>query len=97
MQSAWITIGSGCTYINASLALTFTGLYTLRPCVISVSVGRPSAVLGPRTTGSATTDLAGFLEGAALETCHHTDSGRGDGWRAGCSGDGCPDYEFSIR
>ena len=79
------------------LERTCTGLHALRPFVISVSIAKTSAVLEPRTTGSATTDLAGFLEGAALETCHHTDSGRGDGWRAGCSGDGCPDYEFSIR
>ena len=49
-----------------TLELTCTGLYALRPCVISVSVGRTSAALEPRTAGSATTDLAGFLEGAAL-------------------------------
>ena len=61
------------------IELTCTGLHALRPSVISVSVGRPSAVLEPRTTGSATTDLAGFLEGAALETCHRS---RSDDWRA---------------
>jgi len=55
-----------------------TGLHALRPCVTSVSVARTSTVLEPRTTGGAATDLAGFLEGAALETCHHTDD-----WRAG--------------
>ena len=49
-----------------TLKLTCTGLHALRPFVISVSVAKTSAVLEPRTTGSATTDLAGFLEGAAL-------------------------------
>ena len=63
---------------SISHELTCTGLRALGPCVISVSVGRPSAFLEPRTAGSATTDLAGFLEGAALETCHHTDD-----WCAG--------------
>ena len=51
---------------GVSLELTCTGLHSLRPSVISVSVGRTATVLKPRTTGSATTDLAGFLEGAAL-------------------------------
>ena len=49
-----------------SIELTFAGLDALKPFVISVSVAKTSAVLEPRTTGSATTDLAGFLEGAAL-------------------------------
>ena len=64
--------------MSVSLELTCTGLHALRPCVIRVSGARTSAGLEPRTTGSTTTDLAGFLEGAALETCHHTDD-----WHAG--------------
>ena len=60
--------------------LTCACLHALGPCMMSVSVTRASAVLEPRTTGSATTDLAGFLEGAALETCHHS---RSDDGRAG--------------
>ena len=55
------------------LELTCTGLDALRPCVIRISVGRTSTVLEPRTPGSATTDPAGFLEGATLGTRHHTD------------------------
>ena len=51
---------------DVSIGLTCTGLHALRPFVISVSVVKTSAVLEPRTTGSATTDLAGFLEGTAL-------------------------------
>ena len=51
---------------SVSLELTCTGLHALGPCVISVSVARTSTALEPRTAGSATTDLAGFLEGAAL-------------------------------
>ena len=74
--------GQRCTSTGVSPELTFTSLCTLRPCVISVSVGRPSAVLEPSTTGSATTDLAGFLEGAALKTCHHSPNRRGDDWLA---------------
>ena len=46
--------------------LTRTGLHALKPFVISVSVAKTSAVLEPRTTGSATTDSTGFLEGAAF-------------------------------
>ena len=60
-----------CIYF--SIELTFAGIHAFKPPVISVSVAGTSAFLEPRTTGSATTDLAGFLEGAALETCHHTD------------------------
>ena len=63
---------------GVSIELTCTGLCTRRPCVISVSVVITSAVLEPRTAGSATTDLAGFLEGAALEARHHTDDWRAD-------------------
>ena len=51
---------------GVSNELTCTGLYALEPCMLSVSVARTSTALEPRTAGSATTDLAGFLEGAAL-------------------------------
>ena len=49
-----------------SLELTFAGLHALRPLVINVSVAGTSTVLIPSTAGSATTDSAGFREGAAL-------------------------------
>ena len=54
-------------YIHGvSLELTCAGLHALRPSVISVHAACTSALLEPSTTGSATTDLARFLEGAAL-------------------------------
>ena len=49
-----------------ALELTFASLRTLKPAVISVSVGATSAVLIPSTVRSATTDPAGFFERAAL-------------------------------
>ena len=49
-----------------SPGLTFAGLHALKPPVIDVSVAGTSAVLKPSTARSATTDSAGFLEGAAL-------------------------------
>ena len=67
---------------GVSFGLTCAGLRALRPCVTSISVARTSAFLEPRTTGSAATDLAGFLEGAALETRHHSPNRREDDWRA---------------
>ncbi len=48
------------------LGLTFAGLDTLKPTVISVSVARTSAILEPSTAGSATTDSAGLGKHAAL-------------------------------
>ena len=51
---------------GVSNELTCTVLHALEPCVMSVSVTRTSTALEPRTAGSATTDLAGFLEGTAL-------------------------------
>ena len=51
---------------DVSCKLTYTGLDALRPSVISISVAGTSTALVPGTTRSATTDLAGFLEGAAL-------------------------------
>ena len=53
-----------------SLGLTFAGLHTFKPPVISVSVAGASAVLIPSTARSATTDPAGFPECAAL-WAHH--------------------------
>ena len=67
---------------DVSLELTCTGLHAVRPCMISIAVAGTSAALVPRTTRSATTDLAGFLEGAALETRNHAPNHRGDDWRA---------------
>ena len=46
--------------------LTLACLRALEPAVTSVSVAKTSTALEPRTAGSATTDLAGFLEDAAL-------------------------------
>ena len=49
-----------------SLRLTFAGLNALKPPVSDVGVTGTPAVLEPRTTTSATTDYAGFLELAAF-------------------------------
>ena len=54
-----------------ALELTFAGLRTLKPAVISVSVDVTSAVLIPSTARSATTDPARFRERAALWTRRH--------------------------
>ena len=48
-----------------------------------------TAVAEPSTVSSATTESTGFLEGAALRTCHRRYNGRhgnywrGGGWRRG--------------
>ena len=49
-----------------SLELTFAGLHTFKPPVTNVFVDGTSTVLKPSTPRSATTDSAGFLEGATL-------------------------------
>ena len=51
---------------DVSLELTCTGLHAVRPCMTGVTIAGTSAALVPSATGSATTDSAGFLEGAAL-------------------------------
>ena len=53
-----------------SLELTFASLNALKPPVSNVGIAGTSAVLEPRTARSATTDSAGFLERAALQTRH---------------------------
>ena len=58
-----------------ALELTFAGLHALKPAVMRVSVAGPSAFLIPSTTGTATTDSAGFRKRPALWTRHRT-SGR---------------------
>ena len=66
-----------CIYLHGvSLGLTFAGLATLRPSVISVSVVGTSTIFKPSTARSATAHSAGFLERAAL-WAHHL-IGRGD-------------------
>ena len=62
--------------------------------MISVFATVASAVLEPRTAGSATTDLAGVLEGAALRASHCTPKKGGDDPRAKRCG---PGYKFSFR
>ena len=54
-----------------SLALTLAGLHAFKPPVINVSVAGTPTVLKPSTARSATTDSAGFLEGAALWARQH--------------------------
>ena len=66
-----------------SLRLTFAGLDALRPHVISVSVARTSAILKPSTTGSATTDSAGFRERTALRARRRMSTRYADGRRGG--------------
>ena len=60
-----------------NLGLTFAGLDTLKPPVISVSVVGTSTILIPITARSATTGFAGFPEHAALWARHLI--ARGDG------------------
>ena len=48
-----------------SLELTFASFDALNPPVINVPVVDTSTILEPSTTGSATTDSAGFLERTA--------------------------------
>ena len=48
--------------------LTFASLDAFQPCVIKVWVVKSPAVPGPRTTRSATTELAGFRDETALGT-----------------------------
>ena len=52
-----------------SLELTVAGLDALKPSVTYVDV--TGTFLKPSTARSATTDSAGFLEGAALWARHH--------------------------
>ena len=60
-------IGNYCLNIDC-LPLTFAGIHALEPPVINVPVTETSALLKPRTTRSATTDSAGFVECATLWT-----------------------------
>ena len=62
--------------------LTFAGLHALNPPVLHFSVPGSSAVLKPGTARSATTDSTGFVECAALRTCHYINNHCGDGWCA---------------
>ena len=57
----------------------FAGLNALVPRVIKVCVTCSSAVFEPRTTVSATTSFAGFLDDAALGA-YGTGDRRSDGW-----------------
>ena len=58
------------------LGLTFAGLDSLNPHVISVPVANASAIFIPSTARGAATDSAGFLERAAL--CAHRIISSGD-------------------
>ena len=62
--------------------LTFTGLRALEPRVVEVCVTRISAFVEPSPAASATTQLAGFLESATLETAFACSLGRS--CRRGC-------------
>ena len=65
-----------------NMALTFAGLYALKPPVINVSIAGISTVLIPSTTRSTTTSSAGFLELAALWAIHLMSNRWCDGWQA---------------
>ena len=56
---------------TAQLKLTFAGLYALNPSVARFVVASNSTFLVPSTTRSTTTDSPGFLERAAVWTCHN--------------------------
>ena len=56
-------------YINTTCReLTFAGVDALDPRMIKSRVTDTSTIIEPRTTESATTALAGFLDGTALRT-----------------------------
>ena len=55
---------------SVSRELTLAGLQAFDPRVLNVCVAATSTHLKPSATGSATTDPARFLEGAALGTRH---------------------------
>ena len=57
-----------CILHSPGRELTFASIDALDPRVINVSVAGTTAVLEPSTAGSATTEFAGFLRGAALGT-----------------------------
>ena len=48
------------------IVLTLAGLQAFKPPVLHIFVPGSPALLVPSTAGSAATDLAGFLERAAL-------------------------------
>ena len=54
--------------MGVSRELTFAGTQAFDPRVRNVCVAATSTHLEPSATGSATTDSARFLEGAALGT-----------------------------
>ena len=53
-------------YVIIRLTLTFAGLHTLSPSMINIPVAGTATVLKPRTSRTATTGSAGFLERATL-------------------------------
>ena len=75
-----------------SFGLTFAGLKSLKPPVVSVSVASASTILIPSTARSATTDSAGFSKSAALWAYHFIDRGDGQCARAGWCADWRADY-----
>ena len=80
-----------CIYF--SIELTFAGIHTFKPPVISVSVAGISTVPKPSTARSTTTSSARFLKRGALRTCNRTEDQRLADWRGErLSGD-----ELSVR
>ena len=76
-----LLLSSVCLLVDdyPGLCPRFAGLDTLVPRVIKVCVTSTSAVFEPRTTVSATTSFARFLDDAALGA-YGTADRRSDGW-----------------
>ena len=80
---AWFgTPGSVCLLVHdyPGLCPCFAGLDTLVPRVIELGVTSTSTVFEPRTTVSATTSFARFLDDAALRAYGGNGDRRSDGW-----------------
>ena len=58
------------------LPTDFASLDALVPCVLKLCVASSSAVFEPRTAATATTEFAGFLDGAAF-WAHRANGRRG--------------------
>ena len=83
LSNSLFSVVSMVMYLHAiNIELTFAGLHTLKPRLLNVSVVGSSTLLVPSTARSATTDSAGFLERAALETRHRIRDRWGNCWRA---------------
>jgi hypothetical protein len=88
---AWYARGHVYIY-GFNFELTFAGLKSLKPPVVSVSVVSASTIVIPSAFRSATTDSARFSKSAALWAHHLIDRGNGQCARAGWCADWRANY-----